>query len=126
MIMVKVDSDDDDPDRSISSSSFTGESGSRSGHDNNAAQDDAEKEMKDKIIKKEETAVRRARMIVIGGFIACATAVSVAVYKFASKADFQSFEQQVRNCCLRMILVLRVQRSSSNNNNNNNNNNRRL
>jgi hypothetical protein len=79
---------------SMSASSYTGASTSKSGQE--AKQNAAGKEMRDKIIKKEEAAVRKARMIVIGGFIACATAVSVAVYKFASKADFRSFELEVR------------------------------
>jgi hypothetical protein len=110
MIMDNEDGDDGDyggPARSISDASDTGASGSKSGHDHNETQDEAEKEMRDKIIKKEEKAVRRARMIVVGAFVACATAVSVTVYKFASRADFRNFELEVRRwleddtCCLR-------------------------
>jgi hypothetical protein len=84
-------SDDDMP--AISSSSVTGASESKTGHE--AKQDQEEKEMRDKIIKSEEKAVKKGRLLVIGAFIACATAVSVAVYKFASKADFRSFELEV-------------------------------
>jgi hypothetical protein len=103
-----MDNEDDcadgGPDMSISDSSYTGASASKSGLD--ARQDEAEKDMRDKIIKKEEKAVKWARIMVIGASIACATAVSVAVYKFASKADFRSFELEVRKwlesdtCCM--------------------------
>jgi hypothetical protein len=84
---------------SIASSSYTGApSASKSGHDE--TQDQAAKEeMRDEIISEEERkAVRRARNMVVGAFITCATAVSVAVYKYASKADFRSFELEVRRC----------------------------
>jgi hypothetical protein len=106
MIMDNEDGNDGGPAMSISDASDTGASGSKSGHDHNETQDEAEKEMRDKIIKKEEKAVRRARMIVVGAFVACATAVSVAVYKFASRADFRNFELEVRrwledDTCLR-------------------------
>jgi hypothetical protein len=86
--------DDADCNLSVSSSSFTGHSSTKSAQE--AKQDEAEKELKDKIAKHEEKAVRKARIIVIGAFITCAIAVSVAVYKFASKADFRSFELEVR------------------------------
>jgi hypothetical protein len=99
MILDDIDSASGDATRddlSISSSSGNGTSVSKSGHD--AKQDQAEKALRDKIINNEEKAVRKARIIVIGAFIACATAVSVSVYKFASKADFRSFELDVRRC----------------------------
>ena len=101
MIMDKNedgDGDGGDDDRSLSDSSFTGASASKSGHDHDETQDKAEKEMRDKIIKKEEKAVRRARVMVVGTFIACATAVSVTVYTFAARADFRNFELEVRIC----------------------------
>ena len=96
MIMDNEDGDDGDHDRSLSDSSFTGASTSKSGHDHDETQDKVEKEMRDKIIKKEEKAVRRARMMVVGAFIACATAVCVTVYTFASRADFRNFDLEVR------------------------------
>ncbi len=43
-----------------------------------------DKEMKDRIIKKEEKAVRNARWLVIAAVIACAVAVTTAIYVFAS------------------------------------------
>jgi hypothetical protein len=88
------DEDGADDHLSMSDSSYTGTSASKNGHE--AKQDETEKRMRDKIIKKEEKAVRKARILVIGAFIACATAVSVAVYKFASRADYRSFELEVR------------------------------
>ena len=94
MILDNEDGDDGGIDMSLSESSFTGASASK--HDHDATQDEAEKEMRDKIIKKEEKAVRRARIMVVGAFIACATAVSVTVYTFASRADFRNFELEVR------------------------------
>ena len=96
MIMDNQDGDDGDQDRSVSSSSFTGASASKSGHDHDATEDEAEKEMRDKIIKKEEKGVRRGRVIVVAAYVACATAVSVMIYTFASRADFRNFELEVR------------------------------
>jgi hydroxylamine reductase (hybrid-cluster protein) len=66
------------------------------------AQDD--KEMKDRIIKTEEKAVRNARLLVIAAVIACAVAVSTAIYIFASNSDQSTFEMEVSNnrhihCC---------------------------
>jgi hypothetical protein len=66
------------------------------------AQED--KEMKDRIIKKEEKAVRNSRWLAITAIIACAVAVSTAIYFFAKKNDHDTFELEVRNnrhihCC---------------------------
>ena len=96
-MVLDEDEDEDDASEnvSMSSSSYAGTSMSKSGHEE-AKQDEAEKKLRDKIIKNEEKAVRKARVIVIAAFISCATAVSVAVYKFASRADYRSFEQEVR------------------------------
>jgi hypothetical protein len=63
-----------------------------------------DKEMKDRIIKKEERHVRNARWLVITAILACAVAVSTAIYIFASKNDHDTFELEVRNnrhihCC---------------------------
>jgi hypothetical protein len=54
-----------------------------------------DKEMKDRIIKKEEKAVRSARLLVIAAVIACAVAASTAIYIFASKSDQSTFELEV-------------------------------
>jgi hypothetical protein len=67
-----------------------------------SAQED--KEMKDRIIKKEEKAVRNARLLVITAILACAVAVTTAIYVFASKSDQDTFELEVSNdrhihCC---------------------------
>jgi hypothetical protein len=55
------------------------------------------KEMKDRIIKKEEKAVRNARLLVIAAVIACAVATSTAIYIFASNSDQSTFELEVSN-----------------------------
>jgi hypothetical protein len=54
-----------------------------------------DKEMKNRIIRKEEKAVRRARLFLIAAVIACAVAVSVAIYIFASNSDQSTFELEV-------------------------------
>jgi hypothetical protein len=66
------------------------------------AQED--KEMKDRIIQKEEKAVRNARFLVITAVLVCAVAVTTAIYVFASKSDQDTFELEVSNdrhihCC---------------------------
>jgi hypothetical protein len=53
------------------------------------------KEMKDRIIKKEEKAVRNARLLVVTAILACAVAVTTAIYVFASKSDQDTFELEV-------------------------------
>jgi hypothetical protein len=62
-----------------------------------------DKEMKDRIIRKEEKAVRNARLLVAVAITACAVAVSAAIYIFASKNDQSTFELEVSNnphiCC---------------------------
>jgi hypothetical protein len=59
------------------------------------AQED--KETKDRIIKKEEEAVRNARLLVAAAIAACAVAVSTAVFMFASNGDQKSFALEVSN-----------------------------
>jgi hypothetical protein len=59
------------------------------------AQED--KEMRDRIIKKEEKAVRNARLLVIVAIIACAVAVSTAIYIFSKKSDEDTFNLEVRS-----------------------------
>jgi hypothetical protein len=59
-----------------------------------------EQELKNRIIKEEETHVRRARILVGTVFIACAVAVSTAVYLFAKQSNQQSFEIEVSRIIL--------------------------
>jgi fructose-1,6-bisphosphatase/inositol monophosphatase family enzyme len=59
------------------------------------AQED--KQTKDRIIKKEEEAVRNARLLVAAAITACVVAVSTAVYIFASNGDQKSFDLEVSN-----------------------------
>jgi hypothetical protein len=75
------------------------------GGDKNAQED---QEMKDRIIKNEERAVRNARLLVITAIIACAVAVTTAIYIFAKKSDEDTFELEVSNnrhihCCSILI-----------------------
>jgi hypothetical protein len=56
-----------------------------------------DKEMKNRIIKREEKAVRDARLLVAAAIIACAVAVSTAIYIFASNSDQTTFELEVSN-----------------------------
>jgi hypothetical protein len=57
---------------------------------------DAEKEMRNKMINKEEKNVRNARFIVIVAGIACAAAVGAAINIFAHQNDQATFELEVR------------------------------
>jgi hypothetical protein len=82
---------DQGDDESLSSSSERGRTRA-AGAD---AQED--KEMRDRIIKKEEKAVRNARLLVIVAIIACAVAVSTAIYIFSKKSDEDTFNLEVRS-----------------------------
>jgi hypothetical protein len=64
---------------------------------NPAAVDNADKEMRNKMINKEEKNVRNARFFVIAAGIACAVAVGAAVNTFASDSEQSRFEAEVRN-----------------------------
>jgi hypothetical protein len=57
---------------------------------------DAEKEMRNKMINKEEKNVRNARYIVIAVGIACAAAVGIAINSFAHQNEQDAFELEVR------------------------------
>jgi hydroxylamine reductase (hybrid-cluster protein) len=54
-----------------------------------------DKELRDRIIKDEEKGVRNARLLVIVAIVACAAAVSSAVYIFAAGHDQTTFELEV-------------------------------
>jgi hypothetical protein len=64
---------------------------------------DAEKEMRNKIINKEEKNVRNARFIVIVAGLACAAAVGAAINIFAHQNDQATFELEVRRSGRRQI-----------------------
>jgi hypothetical protein len=67
-----------------------------SGHLPKSSAKDAEKEMRNKIIDKEEKHVRNARVIVIVAGIACTAAVGAAINIFAHQNDQAIFESEVR------------------------------
>jgi hypothetical protein len=99
--MNKADEDEHDSMDEESSCSKSHQTVTGSSPEGDDAQD---KEMKDRIIKEEEKAVRNARLLVITAVIACAVAVSTAIYVFASKSDQTTFELEVSNnknihCC---------------------------
>ena len=54
-----------------------------------------EKELRDRIIKREERAVRNARIAVFLAIVACAAAVGAAIFSFATKNDKHKFELEV-------------------------------
>ena len=87
-----------DPSDSIDDSSSTG-TGSVYDSSHSPASGDVESDrgndIRNTIIKDEETAVRKARCLVGFAMIACAVAVSVSVYFFAKKGDRGSFELEV-------------------------------
>jgi len=56
----------------------------------------ASKILRNSIIKKEERAVRRARLLVFFAIILAAVCVSFAVYVFSSRGDYNSFVIEVR------------------------------
>jgi hypothetical protein len=58
---------------------------------------DESKIMRDKIIKEEEKAVKKARLLVVVALFLCLAAVTSAIYIFASNGDQYSFELEVRN-----------------------------
>jgi hydroxylamine reductase (hybrid-cluster protein) len=68
---------------------------SPTGHTSKGGSISEEQEIKNRVIKEEETDVRRARILVGTAFLACAVAVSVAVNLFAKKSNQQSFEIEV-------------------------------
>jgi hypothetical protein len=75
--------------------SLSSATGSGPLHDHSPAKD-AEKELRKKIISKEEVDVRNARAVVIIAGIACAAAVAIAINIFAHQNEQSSFELEVR------------------------------
>lgn len=59
------------------------------------AHNDGARELRETVIKKEESAVKRSRTYVGLAIAICAIAVSVAVYILAKKSDQHSFELEV-------------------------------
>ena len=77
-------------------------SGTQASFNQNANGDDeyggiaAAKELRETIIKHEEKAVRRSRVMVAVAIIICSVAVTVAVYFLTKKSEQNSFELEVR------------------------------
>jgi hypothetical protein len=76
-------------------SSSSGSVSERSSTLSNGNYSSDEQDLRNMIFKEEERNVRGARFLVGIAFLACAVAVSVAVYFFAKKSDTRSFEVQV-------------------------------
>jgi len=64
---------------------------------------DKDKEVHDRIVKVEEKAVRRARLVVSLAVAVCAVAVSASVFRIASRRDEKSFELDVSHFVSRDI-----------------------
>jgi hypothetical protein len=67
-----------------------------SGHLPNPPAKDADKEMRNKIIQKEDWDVFKARCVVVPAGFACAAAVGIAINVFAHHNQQDSFELEVR------------------------------
>lgn len=76
-------------------STSTGDLESSTGHSTRGSGIDSENELRRKIIQEEERNVRRARILVGIAFLACATAVTTAVYFFTKQSDQYAFEAEV-------------------------------
>jgi hypothetical protein len=94
--MVFALPDEDDPENHDDADSFSSSSEGDSGNSPNLPVNDADKEMRNKIINKEEKNVRNARFFVIVVGIACAVAVGAAINIFASDSEQTRFEVEVR------------------------------
>lgn len=89
--------DDSESNEVLSLSSGSGSNRTGFTGDRRSQEDEhADKEMRDKIIRREEQAVKRARIVVICAIIAAAVAVSTSIYVFAAQADYHNFELVVR------------------------------
>jgi hypothetical protein len=93
--MVLPEEEDSESANEADAVSLSSASGSGPLHDPPPAKD-AEKEMRNKIINKEERNVRNARFIVIAAGLACAAAVGAAINIFAKQNDQATFEVEVR------------------------------
>lgn len=89
-----TDSQDDDDSVVTLSTMDRYLAGDESG-DRREDESESEKALRDRIIKQEEAAVRRARIAVIVAILAAAIAVSVSIYLFAVQSDKTSFELEV-------------------------------
>ena len=85
--------DDNESQNQIDSISSTTE---QSGRVLDAPAHDADKEVRNKMINKEERNVRKARCIVVVVGIACAIAVGAAINVFARQSEQTTFEIEVR------------------------------
>jgi hypothetical protein len=94
MVLLEED-DSDSQDEEIKDISISSASEGNANLQKISAKD-AEKEMRYKMINKEEKNVRNARVIVIVAGVACAAAVGAAINIFAKQNDHANFELEVR------------------------------
>lgn len=92
MVLPEEDGSESTNDGDVHSLSSTSHASGRL----NPPANDVEKELRNKIINKEETNVRQVRWVLIAVGIACAVAVGVAVNRFAHQGEQESFELEVR------------------------------
>jgi hypothetical protein len=93
--MVLPEEDDSESDNEEEMYSISGTS-QASGRLYKTPAKDAQTEMRNKIISKEETNVRLVRCVLIVAGIACAVAVGAAINIFAHQNEQDSFELEVR------------------------------
>jgi hypothetical protein len=60
------------------------------------------------IIAREERHVRKARCAVASAMVVCAVALSVAVYTFAARAEYQNFQLEVTKSVMSRVIVDRI------------------
>jgi hypothetical protein len=88
--------EDDNESRIGADSGSISNTTEESGRLSNTPAQDADKGVRNKMIKNEETNVRKARFIVIAAGIACAVAVGAAINIFAKQSEQNTFEIEVR------------------------------
>jgi hypothetical protein len=97
MVLSEVISEEDESASQNETNDISLSSASEgSGNVQKTSAKDAEKEMRYKMINKEEKNVRNARVIVIVAGLACAAAVGAAINIFAHQNDKANFELEVR------------------------------
>jgi hypothetical protein len=93
--------DEDNGDDSMISSTDVASSSNEGGRSRRQQQEkqEAEREIRDKISKKENRLVHKARLLTILAISACAASLAVAIYYFAQNSDDAAFESTFTEYC---------------------------
>jgi hypothetical protein len=97
MVFALPDEDDPQKRNEDDADSVSSSSEGDSGNSPYPPVNDADKQMRNKIIDQEEKHVRNARFFVVVAGIACAVAVGAAINIFASDSEQTRFEVEVRH-----------------------------